>query len=405
MEQLNQFKSLKSIAIMGGTFNPIHNGHLVAAEAVRQELGIDKVLFIPTGNPPHKSSDPMMNEHRYLMTVLATSSNPYFDVSRIEIERQGKTYTIDTIRELKTVLDENCEIYFITGADAINEILTWKNPEELLTMCRFVAVTRPGYDKSAIMGLVNELQDRYKGKITFLEVPALSISSTDIRNRVLAGKTIRYLLPNSVEQYIYNHSLYTDDKSQQPYINMINKKLHNMLTPKRFKHTQGVAGEAFKLAGRYGCDEQKAYIAGLLHDCAKCFSNKKQLELCAKYGVVVDDVIKAQPALAHSFLGAEMAKSDFGVADDAIVDAIRYHTTGRAGMSLLEKIVYIADCIEPYREPYPGLAEIRAFAYEDIDKAMVCALSHTIEYNKNKGGIIHPLSIEALDYLKSKENK
>jgi nicotinate-nucleotide adenylyltransferase len=401
MNTLYDYSKLKRIAIMGGTFNPIHYGHLVAAEAVRQEIGVDRIVFMPSGNPPHKDSDPLYNEHRYLMSVLATSANPAFEVSRIELDRQGKTYTIDTIHQLKELCSPDCEIYFITGADAISEILTWKSPTELLSLCHFVAVTRPGYDKSRLTNIVSELTGKYKGQITFLEIPALSISSTDIRNRVLAGKTIKYLLPTSVEQYIYKYGLYNDERSQIPYINSINKQLHNLLTPKRFKHTQGVAGEAQRLAKRYGCDENKAYLAGLLHDCAKCFTPEKQLELCGKYGVPLDNILKAQPQLTHSFLGAEMAKSDFGVADNDVINAIRYHTTGRAGMSLLEKIVYIADCIEPYRDPWSGLEEIREYAYKDIDEAMICALKHSIEYNKGK--IIHPLSIEALNFF-TKEN-
>lgn len=131
----------KKIAIMGGTFNPIHNGHLVVAEAVRQELDIDKVIFVPTGNPPHKETNPYYNEHRYLMTVLATVTNHQFEVSRIELDREGKTYAIDTVKEMLEMY-KNCKLYYITGADAIVQILTWKEPEELLSLCEFVAVTR-----------------------------------------------------------------------------------------------------------------------------------------------------------------------------------------------------------------------------------------------------------------------
>ena len=219
MKQLSELKSYDKIAVMGGTFDPIHHGHLVAAEAVRQEFGVDRVLFIPTGQPPHKETNPMYNEHRYLMCVLATVNNQDFEVSRMEIDREGTTYTIDTIKELHNVCKKDCKIYFITGADAVEEILTWKNPKELLELCEFVACTRPGYDKTGLQKKINELNDNFKARIHFLEIPALSISSTDIRNRLIAGKTIKYLVPQAVEQYIYKFGLYTDDSSNTPQVN------------------------------------------------------------------------------------------------------------------------------------------------------------------------------------------
>ena len=389
----------KKIAIMGGTFNPIHTGHLVAAEAVRQELNIDKVLFIPTGNPPHKESNPMYNEHRYLMAVLATVTNPHFEVSRVELDREGKTYAIDTVKEIHK-LYKGSELYYITGADAIAQILTWKEPEELLSLCKFVAVTRPGYDKTALMATIDNLNEKHRGQISLLEVPALSISSTDIRNRVHSHKTIKYLVPQSVEEYILKSDMYTNDNST-PEIDSINRKLHSALTPKRFKHTQGVAEEAAKLARHYGADEKKAYIAGLLHDCAKCIPNEDKLDLCRKYNIPLDPILIMLPDLTHSFLGAKIAETDYGVKDEDILNAIAYHTTGRTNMSLLEKIVYIADYIEPSRKQFDGLKEARDIAYKDIDKTMVLILKNTIKYNKDKA--IHPLSKEALNYYSKEE--
>lgn len=404
MKELSQYKDYKRIAVMGGSFNPIHNGHLVAAEAVRQELNIERVIFIPTGNSPHKESDPMYNEHRYLMTVLATVTNPDFEVSRTEIDRTGKSYTIDTIRELRHKCSSGCEIYFITGADAIAEILTWKNPEELLSMCKFVAVTRPGYDKTKLKGTIDNLNANYKGNIEFLEIPALSISSTDIRNRVTAGKTIKYLVPESVENYILKFGLYSARLSS-PETDDINKRLHTVLTPKRFRHTQGVAQEAVRLAERYGADKDKAYLAGLLHDCAKCYTDEEKLAMCEEYNVPLDDILSRQPDLAHSFLGAALARAEYGVEDEDIINAIAYHTTGRENMTLLEKIIYIADYIEPNREPFKGLEEIRELAYKDIDKAVEYSLHNTIDYNVKKKRIIHPLSIKALDFYREENNE
>lgn len=200
----------KSLAIMGGTFDPIHYGHLVTAEAVRHEFNIDQVLFMPTGQPPHKSRENITHsEHRYLMTVLATATNPSFNVSRLEIDRKGITYTIDTIKDLIKIYGTDIELYFITGADALSHILMWKDSEDLLKMCTFVAVTRPEYHKEELIERIELIRNDYQSKIHFLEVPALSISSTNIRDRIKKGMPIKYLLPESVENYIYKFKLYS----------------------------------------------------------------------------------------------------------------------------------------------------------------------------------------------------
>ena len=402
MNSLSDIKNYKTLAVMGGTFDPIHYGHLVAAETVRQELNIEHVLFIPSGRPPHKQKTRVAgDEHRYLMTVLATANNPYFDVSRMEIDRPGMTYTIDTIKEIRSQCSDDCKLYFITGADAAAEIISWKDPHELVKLCQIVAVTRPGYDKSKIF-----YELRKAGispySFTFLEVPALSISSTDIRNRVSVGKTIRYLLPESVEQYInklklYNYQHYWET---EPMITEINKKLHYMLSPKRFVHTQGVADESVKLAKIHGADEKKAYLAGLLHDCAKDFSSKEKLKMCDKYGIELDEILVNQSDLTHAFLGAELARDMFGVTDEEVLGAIRYHTTGKPDMTKLEKIVYLADFFEPSRQYFDGIKEIKQYAYEDLDTAVAFSLDHTIEYNRSKNRLIHPLSLQALEYYK-----
>ncbi|AQS59933.1 nicotinate-nucleotide adenylyltransferase [Desulforamulus ferrireducens] len=199
---------MREICLMGGTFDPIHYGHLVVAEEVRQQFSLSKVLFIPAARPPHKTdkiiSDPI---HRVNMTRLAIASNPYFDVSTLEVERQGLSYTIDTVKEIKKIYGVE-KVYFITGADAVLEILSWKNAEELLSICTFIAATRPGYDLHQLADTLKLLPKEVLKNILPLEVPALSISSSDIRRRVKEGKSIKYLLPEAVEQYIFNTKIY-----------------------------------------------------------------------------------------------------------------------------------------------------------------------------------------------------
>ena len=188
------------LGVMGGTFDPVHHGHLVAASEVADRFDLDEVVFVPTGQPTFKQEqDVTVAEHRYLMTVVATASNPRFTVSRVDIDRPGLTYTVDTLRDLKT-LRPDADLYFITGADAIEQILTWKDAEELFAMAHFVAVTRPGHT------LWGDGLPPHRGSIH--EIPALAISSTDVRARARAGQPVWYLVPDGVVQYIAKHRLY-----------------------------------------------------------------------------------------------------------------------------------------------------------------------------------------------------
>lgn len=202
-----------SIGIMGGTFDPVHYGHLVAAEAARYAFGLQWVVFVPSGWPPHKQTAPTDAEHRYLMVSLATADNEAFRVSRIEFDRPGKSYTIDTIREFRRHYGPAVDLWFITGADAICEMLTWKEPQELLRECRFIAATRPGYSVDCVGELTKALGSAVADRIFPLQVPALSISSSDIRRRVAEGEPIRYLVPTAVEYYVRKHRLYLDVQS------------------------------------------------------------------------------------------------------------------------------------------------------------------------------------------------
>ncbi len=203
-------QKVSRVGLMGGTFDPIHAGHLVTAEAARSEFNLDKVIFVPSGQPPHKKGMPISGkEFRYLMTVLATAPNPYFEVSRVELDRPGESFAIDTVRYFKAKLNPGSELYFITGADAILEIVTWKEVEDLLENCTFIAATRPGFNLNELRHkLLEKLTDKYLKKIIPLEVPAMAISSTDIRNRVKNKGTIKYLLPEAVENFIYKNELY-----------------------------------------------------------------------------------------------------------------------------------------------------------------------------------------------------
>jgi nicotinate-nucleotide adenylyltransferase len=192
---------------MGGTFDPIHVGHLVTAEAARAAFGLDEVLFIPTGQPWMKADRPVSAaEDRYLMTVIATASNPRFAVSRIEVDRKGSTYTVETLQQLLREADGGVELFFITGADAMLEILQWKDPGEVLALAHVIAATRPGFDLARFEADARTSHPR----VSVMDIPALAISSTDIRRRVAEGQPIRYLVPEGVESYIQKSGLYRE---------------------------------------------------------------------------------------------------------------------------------------------------------------------------------------------------
>jgi len=188
------------LGVMGGTFDPVHHGHLVAASEVQSKFDLDEVIFVPTGQPWQKTERAVSPpEHRYLMTVIATASNPRFTVSRVDIDRPGPTYTIDTLRDLRSERDVS-DLYFITGADALDQIISWKDADELFELAHFIGVTRPGHvlDRSGLP----------VDRVSLMEIPALAISSTDCRTRVADGKPVWYLVPDGVVQYISKHRLY-----------------------------------------------------------------------------------------------------------------------------------------------------------------------------------------------------
>jgi nicotinate-nucleotide adenylyltransferase len=194
----------RRVGVMGGTFDPIHHGHLLTAEEAAVQFGLDQVVFVPTGEPWMKQvREVSPAEHRYLMTVIATASNPRFSVSRIEIDREGPTYTVDTLRTLQG-LHPDAELFFVTGADAMLEIFDWRDPEEVLSLAHFIAATRPGYD----LAHFEEEAPTAHPNVSVMNIPALAISSTDIRDRVREGRPIRYLVPEGVKSYIEKAGLY-----------------------------------------------------------------------------------------------------------------------------------------------------------------------------------------------------
>lgn len=360
-------KKGKRIGIMGGTFDPIHYGHLMLAEQIRTSFHLDQVLFIPVGKAPHKDSNETANKtNRFEMTKLAIQSNPYFLVSDIEINKKGVTYTIDTIKTIKAKLKPEDSLYFITGADALLLLESWKDYADLIKRVNFIGATRPGVNTDALSAKIDSLKLRFNVQIELCFIPALAISSTEIRERVDQEKSIKYLLPESVETYIHDHFLY---KTHHPRFSELFDYLKNHLTPKRFKHSVETAHLSRKLAIHYGADPVKAEFAGLCHDLAKELKSKKMVDYIETFEIYKDPSIMAIPNLAHGEVGAGILKNTFGIHDDEILNPIRWHTYGHVDMSLLSKIVYIADVIEQSRT-FDGVDVIRKLAFLSLDEAI-----------------------------------
>lgn len=197
----------KRIGIFGGTFNPIHFGHLIIAEGVREEYNLDKIIFIPSAMPPHKTKGVLAAKHRYAMVALAILHNPYFMISDIEMRREGLSYTVDTIRALREIYGDETEFYFIAGTDTIHELPTWKYIDELLELCNFVGATRPD-GSEVIDSVIDYFGEVGKKRIHRLQTPELEISSTDLRNRLQEGRSVRYMIPKSVIRYIEENNIY-----------------------------------------------------------------------------------------------------------------------------------------------------------------------------------------------------
>ena len=385
---------MRRIGLMGGTFNPIHNGHLIIATYAKEQYGLDEVWFMTSANPPHKNASEITDASiRHAMVSKAIEGNKDFVPFDYELRRNERSYTVNTLRRLKEEYSET-EFYFIVGQDSLHDFPKWYEPQEILKLAKVLVFPR---DNDKLKAEVKQINKLYGGEIGIIDAPLIGISSTEIRKRQGEGLSIRYMIPEEVREYIEENGLYKEGKKMK-------EKLKAALKPDRYKHSLGVCDEAVKLAKRYGANEEKAYLAGLLHDCAKGYPKKRQIELCEEYGVELDEASLSCPAVIHAPLGAEVARRDYGIEDEEILEAIRCHTVGKSGMGLLDKIIYMADMIEPMRN-FEGVEKLRKMAYKDLDAAMLEAIKDGINFNLNKPSVIHPATIDAWNDLLTKKEE
>ncbi len=379
------------IGILGGTLDPIHNGHIQIALAAMDMLGLDGVTLMPAGDPPHKSRVTDRAD-RMEMARLAAALYPGLSASDMEIRREGATYTVDTLSAL-SVERPDVEWTYIVGADTLGALETWREFPRVARLCAFAAVSRPGCDGELARLRAKALAACYGARVDMLPVTGPALSSTQIRERVALGEDIAAGVPGPVADYIRDRGLYLCDYSEAQILD----RLRRTITERRFEHTLGVAGTAQRLAPRCGVEPMRARLAGLLHDCAKSMPLDQMRQLVIANLPDLDAAELETRAILHAPAGMVVARDEYGVRDPRILSAIRKHTVGDGHMSPMDALIFVSDFIEPGREPFPGLEKARRLAEKDIFGAMCCCAELTEKHLRSRGQSVHPRTLQLLE--------
>ncbi len=391
---------MERIGIYGGTFNPPHIGHLQSAKQAVQLLHLDKLLLIPDRIAPHKqmphgSASP---QQRLEMLRIGAEGIPKVEVCDIELQREGPSYTYLTVLQLCRQYPQ-AQLILIMGTDMFLSFDHWKNPDVIVEHASLAVLYRG--EKGEIAAIEDrKKQMEEKGvSVELIRNEITAISSTQLR-RLLAFQSAAPFLPEKLHTYIRRQGLY-DTCADWKHLPMeqLEQIVIRLLNPNRVAHVLGCRDMAIELAMRWGANVTDAARAGILHDITKALDGPLQLTLCAEYGTILDDFSRKYPKTLHACTGALVAERIFGE-NEAVVSAIRHHTTGKANMSLLEKIIYVADYVEPNRM-LPGVDKLRTLAFTDLDAAVKLGLEMTLEHLNTQGAQVSPASREALAFLQS----
>ncbi|MDR2654569.1 MAG: nicotinate (nicotinamide) nucleotide adenylyltransferase [Oscillospiraceae bacterium] len=364
------------LGIFGGTFNPIHKGHLRLAENFKNLLSLDKILLIPANIPPHKQApDLAEGVDRLNMCLLAARDYPFIEVSDMELRREGASYTIDTLEALRRIYPDG-EFFLILGGDMFLGFDAWHRFEEIIKNAAVCAAARRDKDCGELAAQRRKLE-ALGANIIISEAKAFEISSTEIRNAFRARNSgfFSIYLPGNVKKYC--ECLYLYSGTEAADVLEYKQAIAEMEKPGRVYHSLCVAKEAARLAIIYGANPAKAYRAGILHDILKNVPADKILQLPGASDIIHKDMRELFPMIWHSFAGAEYVRRRFNIGDEDIINAIRYHTTGRGGMSLLEKTLFIADCTS-FDRAYGDAGIMRQMAGISADSGMSYALKYII---------------------------
>ncbi len=396
--------------IFGGTFDPMHIGHISILKSAAKSRYLDKIIVIPSAYPPHKSlSDISFSTYRYIMTKIALE-NSEFDIpvvlSDIELIREGKSYTIDTIREIKSGLSDSDKIVLIYGSDIVFEIEGWYKPEEIMYECELFLAKRPGFTGDKLSEKTASLENKYNAKIKYFNADFIDVSSSMLRCYLTKNEKFDeyYLVPH-LKEWIIRNNIYSNSEildliSEQTVLllQQYEYQLQKFVTKERLVHSLNTMIEAVKLANIFGGDIRKCAIAGLLHDCAKSVIAREDEMLAIKSQPDYDEN-SISPDIMHAYLGKQIAQKRFNINDPDILNAIYYHTTSRVNASHLEKIIFIADKIEPAR-PFSGIEKIREISYKNLNEGLLACLTDIICLLVKTNRKPHPDSIRSYENLK-----
>ncbi len=361
------------VGIFGGTFNPIHNGHLSLIDHLIDALVLDELLLIPTALPPHKQSDSVIDaRHRLAMCHLAVQSNPKVTVSDLEIRRGGKSHTVDTLRLLAVERPKD-ELILLVGSDMFYTLEEWRCAGELMRLAEIVAVPRE-VDELERLAAHRDRLNALGARTRVVAVDPIVICSSALRAQAEPSDC----LPPPVERYIIQNGLYGRTQRLLVDLDALTAWLRGVLSRERFTHSLNVASEALRLAQAWGENGDAAYLAGLLHDCCKERTRAEMLNLLEDSDIIKDPVFLQSFSVWHGFAAAIYIQRELSVLNAQIIDAVRYHTTGRGEMTRLEEILYLADLISADRS-YPGVEALRAKAYRSIEDAMLEALAFSVK--------------------------
>ncbi len=389
------------IGIYGGTFNPIHMGHLEAAKQAVSLLKLDKLLLIPSATPPHKvlpegSASP---EQRLEMVKLAAGQEEKLEVSDLELLREGLSYTADTVEQLHKLYPKD-RLYLLMGTDMFYSFLNWYQPERICKYATLAVMLREHENdttKELLQKTAGEIRGRLCGKVRFVDNKALPMSSTDVR-RMLTFGAGREMLPPGVFEKICDWDLYgTGDDLKKLPPDKLEEKVIALLDKNRAAHVLGCRDTAVLLAEKYGVDRDDAARAALLHDITKALSYSQQQMLLKTHGVSPDEYAHETKKTVHAFTGSLVARRIFGE-NENVCRAIASHTTGCPNMDNLQKIIYIADYIEPNRD-FPGVEALRRLAFEDLDAGVLLGLQMTADLVKRRGQTMAKATMDAISYM------
>ena len=389
---------MERIGIYGGTFNPPHLGHIQAAKAAVQALGLSKLLLIPDNIAPHKVLPPgsPAPEQRLEMLRLAVQDAPELEVSDLELRREGVSYTFQTILTLKEQYPE-AQLFLLMGTDMFASFDTWKNTDIILRNAALGVLCRGDKgEQEAITEKAAQLTNQ-GARVELVNNPVLAISSTQLR-RLIAFGCAEPFLPEPVAEYIRQHGLYDSGANWKCLpMEQLEPIVVGLLNPNRVRHVLGCRDTAVELARRWGADETDAARAGMLHDITKALDGPLQLTVCQEYGKILDAFSRKYPKTLHALTGSLVAERIFGE-NPQVVAAIRNHTTGRAEMGLLETIIYVADYMEPNRD-FPGVEELRELAFTDIYGALKLGLRMTLDHLARQGSEVSPETQQTIAWL------